>query len=106
MSSPHFYQAEERFVEAVYGMEPNKRQHQTAIDINPVGNPEGLSLTPAALLSAPGCGWRDDVLSPTRWRCVLQFPACLMAEVPGTELSPEISSDQAYRAWKHPVNAA
>lgn len=37
MSSPHFYQAEQRFVEAVFGMKPNKQQHQTAIDINPVG---------------------------------------------------------------------
>lgn len=37
LSSPHFYQAEERFVEAVFGMKPNKEQHQTTIDVNPVG---------------------------------------------------------------------
>lgn len=43
MSSPHFYQAEEKFVEAVYGMKPNKEQHQTTIDVNPVGK-SSLSL--------------------------------------------------------------
>lgn len=45
MSSPHFYQAEEKFVQAVLGMKPNKQLHQTTIDINPVGNPRpSLSL--------------------------------------------------------------
>lgn len=43
MSSPHFYQAEEKFVEAVFGMKPNKQEHQTAIDINPVGTQNCLS---------------------------------------------------------------
>lgn len=37
MSSPHFYQAEEKFVDAVFGMRPNKEQHRTTIDVNPVG---------------------------------------------------------------------
>lgn len=37
MSSPHFYQADEKFVRDVFGMEPKKEHHQTAIDINPVG---------------------------------------------------------------------
>lgn len=37
MSSPHFYQADETFVQDVFGMKPNKEQHQTTIDINPVG---------------------------------------------------------------------
>ena len=37
MSSPHFYQADERFVEDVIGMKPVKEQHQTTIDIDPVG---------------------------------------------------------------------
>ncbi|XP_054896468.1 lysosome membrane protein 2c isoform X2 [Poeciliopsis prolifica] len=36
MSSPHFYQADEKFVEDVFGMRPNKDEHQTAIDINPL----------------------------------------------------------------------
>ncbi|KAI4887791.1 hypothetical protein NFI96_005766 [Prochilodus magdalenae] len=36
MSSPHFYQADEKFVQDVYGMQPRKEEHQTAIDINPV----------------------------------------------------------------------
>uniref|UniRef100_A0A668AS77 Scavenger receptor class B member 2 n=1 Tax=Myripristis murdjan TaxID=586833 RepID=A0A668AS77_9TELE len=37
MSSPHFYQADEKFVVDVFGMKPNKEHHQTTIDINPVG---------------------------------------------------------------------
>ncbi|XP_041825096.1 lysosome membrane protein 2c [Melanotaenia boesemani] len=36
MSSPHFYQADERFVRDVFGMRPQKDQHQTAIDIEPL----------------------------------------------------------------------
>ncbi|XP_037548250.1 lysosome membrane protein 2c [Nematolebias whitei] len=36
MSSPHFYQADEKFAQDVFGMKPKKEQHQTAIDINPL----------------------------------------------------------------------
>ncbi|CAL8281508.1 unnamed protein product [Gadus morhua 'NCC'] len=35
MSSPHFYQADEKYVNDVFGMKPDKEQHQTTIDINP-----------------------------------------------------------------------
>lgn len=37
MSSPHFYQADEKFVDDVFGMKPKKEYHETTIDINPVG---------------------------------------------------------------------
>ncbi|XP_069020070.1 lysosome membrane protein 2c [Embiotoca jacksoni] len=36
MSSPHFYQADEKFVQDVFGMMPDKEQHQTTFDINPL----------------------------------------------------------------------
>ncbi|XP_059213940.1 lysosome membrane protein 2c [Centropristis striata] len=36
MSSPHFYQADEKFVKDVFGMKPKKEQHETLIDINPL----------------------------------------------------------------------
>ncbi|XP_020485537.2 lysosome membrane protein 2c [Labrus bergylta] len=36
MSSPHFYQADEKFVEDVFGMRPIKELHQTAIDVHPL----------------------------------------------------------------------
>ncbi|XP_077398838.1 lysosome membrane protein 2c [Vanacampus margaritifer] len=36
MSSPHFYQGDEKFVRAVFGMRPQKEYHQTFIDINPL----------------------------------------------------------------------
>lgn len=34
MSSPHFYQADQKFVQDVFGMNPNKEWHQTSIDLN------------------------------------------------------------------------
>lgn len=37
MSPPHFYQADEKFVQDVFGMRPKKEEHQTTIVINPVG---------------------------------------------------------------------
>ncbi|XP_070845166.1 lysosome membrane protein 2c [Chaetodon trifascialis] len=36
MSSPHFYQADQKFVQDVFGMKPKKERHQTTIDINPL----------------------------------------------------------------------
>uniref|UniRef100_A0A3Q2YM01 Scavenger receptor class B member 2 n=1 Tax=Hippocampus comes TaxID=109280 RepID=A0A3Q2YM01_HIPCM len=36
MSSPHFYQGDEKFVRAVFGMRPHKEYHQTFIDLNPL----------------------------------------------------------------------
>ncbi|GAA6097091.1 lysosome membrane protein 2c [Tachysurus ichikawai] len=36
MSSPHFYQADKKFSDDVFGMRPTKEEHQTAIDINPL----------------------------------------------------------------------
>ncbi|KAG2465881.1 SCRB2 protein, partial [Polypterus senegalus] len=35
MSSPHFYQADEKFVNDIVGMNPNKEDHETSMDINP-----------------------------------------------------------------------
>uniref|UniRef100_A0A3Q3K6X2 Uncharacterized protein n=1 Tax=Monopterus albus TaxID=43700 RepID=A0A3Q3K6X2_MONAL len=36
MSLPHFYQADDKFVQDVFGMRPKKEHHETAIDINPL----------------------------------------------------------------------
>ncbi|XP_043090315.1 lysosome membrane protein 2c isoform X2 [Puntigrus tetrazona] len=36
MSSPHFYQADDKFVQDVFGMNPNKEEHETVVDINPL----------------------------------------------------------------------
>uniref|UniRef100_A0A672JGL5 Lysosome membrane protein 2-like n=1 Tax=Salarias fasciatus TaxID=181472 RepID=A0A672JGL5_SALFA len=36
MSSPHFYEADEKFVQDVFGMNPKKEHHQTVIDIHPL----------------------------------------------------------------------
>ncbi|XP_034458494.1 lysosome membrane protein 2c [Hippoglossus hippoglossus] len=36
MSSPHFYQADEKIIKDVFGMVPKKEYHETFIDINPL----------------------------------------------------------------------
>ncbi|XP_064415859.1 lysosome membrane protein 2c isoform X3 [Latimeria chalumnae] len=36
MSSPHFYQADPKYKDAISGMNPNKENHQTFLDINPL----------------------------------------------------------------------
>ncbi|XP_006885365.1 PREDICTED: lysosome membrane protein 2 isoform X2 [Elephantulus edwardii] len=36
MSFPHFYQADEKFLSAIKGMNPNKESHETFVDINPL----------------------------------------------------------------------
>lgn len=36
MSSPHFYQADEKFVQDVFGMTPKKEEHQTVVDLHPL----------------------------------------------------------------------
>ncbi|XP_068948250.1 lysosome membrane protein 2 [Petaurus breviceps papuanus] len=36
LSSPHFYQADEKFISAVKGMNPKKEDHETFMDINPL----------------------------------------------------------------------
>ncbi|EHB09521.1 Lysosome membrane protein 2 [Heterocephalus glaber] len=36
MSFPHFYQADERFISAIRGLHPNKEDHETFVDINPL----------------------------------------------------------------------
>lgn len=56
MSSPHFYQAEEKFVDAVFGMRPNKEQHQTTIDVNPVGKSKPPLASSAEVLPIPPGG--------------------------------------------------
>ncbi|XP_078070377.1 lysosome membrane protein 2c [Mustelus asterias] len=36
ISSPHFYQADPKFIDAIEGMHPNKANHETFLDINPL----------------------------------------------------------------------
>ncbi|CAL9683303.1 unnamed protein product [Knipowitschia caucasica] len=36
MSSPHFYQGDNKYIQDVFGMRPKKEWHQTSIDLNPL----------------------------------------------------------------------
>ncbi|XP_070706967.1 lysosome membrane protein 2c isoform X2 [Pempheris klunzingeri] len=58
MSSPHFYQADQKFVQDVFGMRPNKEQHQTTLDVNP----EGRKMS--------RCETVPNLLLTSRWRPV------------------------------------
>jgi hypothetical protein len=33
---PHFYQGDEKYINAVDGLSPNKEEHQTFFDVEPV----------------------------------------------------------------------
>lgn len=43
VSFPHFYQADEKYVKAIEGMNPNEEEHETYLDINPVSGVDTLS---------------------------------------------------------------
>lgn len=36
VSFPHFYQADQQYIDAIDGMNPNKEEHETYLDLNPV----------------------------------------------------------------------
>ncbi|CAH1778009.1 unnamed protein product [Owenia fusiformis] len=36
LSQPHFYQADKEYIDGVIGLNPNKEEHQTALDVEPV----------------------------------------------------------------------
>jgi hypothetical protein len=36
VSFPHFYQADDKYINAVDGLHPNKEEHETYLDLNPV----------------------------------------------------------------------
>jgi len=42
VSFPHFYQADERYINAIEGMNPNEEEHETYLDINPVRSVDAL----------------------------------------------------------------
>lgn len=36
LSSPHFYQGDQKFIDDIFGMHPTKEKHETYLDINPL----------------------------------------------------------------------
>nr|XP_046231681.1 lysosome membrane protein 2c [Scatophagus argus] len=77
MSSPHFYQADEKFVEDVFGMWPVKEQHQTTIDINPL---TGIILQAAKRLQVNVYVEKIPTFSPTGNVRTLVFPVVYLNE--------------------------
>ena len=37
MSCPHFYMGDKSYIDAIDGMNPNKQNHETFLDVEPVG---------------------------------------------------------------------
>nr|XP_006626722.1 PREDICTED: lysosome membrane protein 2 [Lepisosteus oculatus] len=62
VSSPHFYQAEEQFVHDIHGMKPNKEEHETFMDINPL---TGILLRAAKRIQVNVFVEKIDVFSQT-----------------------------------------
>ncbi|XP_036444566.1 lysosome membrane protein 2c [Colossoma macropomum] len=77
MSSPHFYQADEKYVQDVFGMRPKKEDHQTAIDINPL---TGLVVRAAKRLQVNVFVEKLPVFSQTENVRTLVFPVMYLNE--------------------------
>ncbi|XP_037607909.1 lysosome membrane protein 2c [Sebastes umbrosus] len=77
MSPPHFYQSDEKFVQDVFGMNPNKEQHQTAIDLNPL---TGIILQAAKRLQINVNVEKIDTFSQTGNVRTVVFPVVYLNE--------------------------
>ncbi|XP_070305689.1 lysosome membrane protein 2c [Salvelinus sp. IW2-2015] len=88
MSSPHFYQADEKFVKDIFGMKPDKKQHETIIDINPL---TGIVLQAAKRLQVNVFVEKIPVFSQTGDIRTLVFPVLYLNE---SVVIDEISAKQ------------
>ncbi|XP_061657830.1 lysosome membrane protein 2c [Syngnathoides biaculeatus] len=77
MSSPHFYQGDEKFVRAVFGMRPRKEYHQTFIDLNPL---TGIVLRAAKRLQVNVYVEKMDTFSQTGNVTTVIFPVVYLNE--------------------------
>ncbi|XP_035246443.1 lysosome membrane protein 2c [Anguilla anguilla] len=77
MSSPHFYQADEKFVNDVFGMKPKKEYHETVLDINPL---TGILLRAAKRLQVNVYIEKIPVFSQTGNVQTLVFPVMYLNE--------------------------
>ncbi|XP_056586742.1 lysosome membrane protein 2c isoform X2 [Triplophysa dalaica] len=77
MSSPHFYQADDKYIQDVYGMNPRKEEHETAIDINPL---TGLLLQAAKRLQVNVFLQQISAFSQTEKIRTLVYPVMYINE--------------------------
>ncbi|XP_026091152.1 lysosome membrane protein 2-like [Carassius auratus] len=77
MSSPHFYQADDKFVQDVIGMNPKKVEHETFIDVNPL---TGLLLRGAKRLQVNVYLHQIPAFSQTEKIQTLVFPVMYLNE--------------------------
>nr|XP_020461709.1 lysosome membrane protein 2-like [Monopterus albus] len=77
MSLPHFYQADDKFVQDVFGMRPKKEHHETAIDINPL---TGIILQAAKRLQINAYVEKISTFSQTGSVRTVVFPVVYLNE--------------------------
>ncbi|XP_065099686.1 lysosome membrane protein 2c [Paramisgurnus dabryanus] len=77
MSSPHFYQADDKYVQDVFGMNPRKEEHETAIDVNPL---TGLLLQAAKRLQVNVYLEKMSAFSQTANIMTLVYPVMYINE--------------------------
>ncbi|KAL4617315.1 lysosome membrane protein 2-like [Arapaima gigas] len=77
LSPPHFYQADEKFANDIFGMNPEKEHHETAIDINPL---TGILLRAAKRIQVNVFVEKIPVFSQTGDVRTLVFPVMYLNE--------------------------
>ncbi|KAJ8402133.1 hypothetical protein AAFF_G00373680 [Aldrovandia affinis] len=77
MSSPHFYQADEKLVKDIFGMKPKKELHETVLDINPL---TGILVRAAKRLQVNVFIERNHIFSQTGNVQTLVFPVMYLNE--------------------------
>ncbi|XP_036384450.1 lysosome membrane protein 2c [Megalops cyprinoides] len=77
MSSPHFYQADEKYVEDIIGMKPRKESHETVLDINPL---TGILMRAAKRLQVNVFVEKIPIFSQTGNVKTLVFPVMYLNE--------------------------
>ncbi|KAK6494671.1 lysosome membrane protein 2-like [Huso huso] len=86
MSSPHFYQADQKYIDDVAGMNPNKEDHQTIMDINPL---TGILVRGAKRVQVNAFLEKIEAFSQTGNVSTLVFPVMYLNE------SVEIDAESA-----------
>ncbi|MBN3295512.1 SCRB2 protein, partial [Amia calva] len=77
MSSPHFYQADKKYIDDIHGMHPNAEEHETVLDINPL---TGILLRAANRIQTNVLVEKIDTFSQTQNVKTLVLPVMYLNE--------------------------
>ncbi|KAM5194692.1 lysosome membrane protein 2 [Mantella aurantiaca] len=100
LSSPHFYQADEQIIKSIEGISPNRDDHQTFLDVNPL---TGIIVRAAKRMQVNVHVRRMPLFSATKNIRTLYFPVMHLSE---TVLIDDASSEKLRTVlWKARVVA-